>query len=496
VLALALVTALAALPGANAQSARGSTLAPGWDETAPTWSPGGGALLVQRDWESPKSGSFYELTVVDVDGERRRIGRPERRLIEEWDIQGEWSPDGSLVAFIRSVGLGDALYVYVSRADGTGQRRLSATTGSRDHSPTWAPDGQRLAFVRDDRIATIRVDGGDANVITSGDDHSPRWSPDGERIAFLRAGTRSGSEAVFVVRPDGSGLRRLAADGDYQLGGWSPDSSRLLAVTGPATGRDRVVVLRADRAGRLALGPGTAPDWSPSGDRVAFYRPDGLYVAPSSGGAARRVYRFSERRSVNDEDAVGPDWSRNGRRLAFAQRGGCIAWGVYLLDLASGRAERISNDCHIAGTPRRDVLRGTHERDVVRALGGDDVVDANPGDRRIEYYGRLDDDLIDGGPGADTIRGRRGHDVLRGGPGNDRLLGDRGSDRLAGGPGDDFLEGGRFYDRLDGGRGADIFVTRDGYRDRIRCGPGHDRVRADRVDTVASDCELVARAPA
>ena len=204
---------------------------------------------------------------------------------------------------------------------------------------------------------------------------------------------------------------------------------------GASNGRHRVVVLRVDAGGRQELGSGTAPDWSPKGDRIAFHRSDGLYVIPSRGGTARRVHRFGERAGVNDETAIAPDWSPDGRRLAFANRGRCLGWGAYVLDLASGRAERISNDCNIVGTRRRDVLRGTHERDLVRALGGNDVVEGNPRDRMNEYKGRRDDDVLDGGPGADTIRGRRDHDVLRGGPGNDRLFAGDGKDVLYGGAG-------------------------------------------------------------
>lgn len=40
----------------------------------------------------------------------------------------------------------------------------------------------------------------------------PAWSRDGRWIAFTR------SEAVYIIRPDGSGLRRLARGRD--VGGW------------------------------------------------------------------------------------------------------------------------------------------------------------------------------------------------------------------------------------------------------------------------------------
>jgi hypothetical protein len=45
-----------------------------------------------------------------------------------------------------------------------------------------------------------------------------------------------------------------------------------------------------------------------------------------------------------------------------------------------------------------------------------------------------------------------------------------------------------------GGAGADVVRARDAGRDVIACGPGRDRVVADRADRVDRSCERVARA--
>jgi hypothetical protein len=59
--------------------------------------------------------------------------------------------------------------------------------------------------------------------------------------------------------------------------------------------------------------------------------------------------------------------------------------------------------------------------------------------------------------------------------------------------GRDILSGTRGRDVLCGLGGADLFRTRDGNADSIRCGPGKDAVVADRRDRVAADCERVSR---
>ena len=162
----------------------------------------------------------------------------------------------------------------------------------------------------------------------------------------------------------------------------------------------------------------------------------------------------------------------------------------------------------VDGTERSDDLDGTSQGDAIRALGGDDEVHAGAGG-----------DCVFGGPGDDVLFGEAGDDNLRGGPGRDRLVAGEGEHDLAGGAGDDVLiggetgidylfgddgddvlRGGPFETVMNGGQGADEIsagggpdrlTANDGEVDRIGCGPGRDRVVADRNDRLTS-CESVA----
>lgn len=116
--------------------------------------------------------------------------------------------------------------------------------------------------------------------------------------------------------------------------------------------------------------------------------------------------------------------------------------------------------------------------------------------------GKLPDRVL-GGQGRDTIFGLQGRDTLLGGIGRDRLFGGAGADRLYGGKGDDLMYGGPGSDLLVGGPGRDALVSGpgadtldavDGEEDSVRCGPGRDRVTADRIDRVDIQCESVVRA--
>jgi hypothetical protein len=139
---------------------------------------------------------------------------------------------------------------------------------------------------------------------------------------------------------------------------------------------------------------------------------------------------------------------------------------------------------------------------VAEGAGGDDTIAPVPGrpgaavpDGAFSEGGPGDDLLISpritggilgGGKGHDRLIGGLGFDLLNGGPGRDRITGARGSDGISGGPG---------RDRLSGGRGRDSIESRDSAGDRVGCGQGRDRVRADRRDSVRG-CERTRRSRA
>lgn len=145
----------------------------------------------------------------------------------------------------------------------------------------------------------------------------------------------------------------------------------------------------------------------------------------------------------------------------------------------------------IGGTAEPDTLTGTSPGDAISGRAGADKLAGGDGD-----------DCLDGGSGSDALRGDGGNDalvggfgndVLNGGAGNDDLSGDPGRDRLSGAAGNDRLDGGLGNDVLSGGDGDDLLSSRGAGRDRVICGPGLDRVIADRRDRVSRDCERVSR---
>jgi dipeptidyl aminopeptidase/acylaminoacyl peptidase len=122
---------------------------------------------------------------------------------------------------------------------------LTAKVGA-SWSPSLSPDGRRIAFVSDlngvPQVWTIAAEGGFPNLVTALDDpiSSVVWSPDGEWLAFSLAPGGGLNQQVYLVHPDGTGLRRLTDGGkdNNWLGEFTHDGKHLFLASNrrdPAT---------------------------------------------------------------------------------------------------------------------------------------------------------------------------------------------------------------------------------------------------------------------
>jgi dipeptidyl aminopeptidase/acylaminoacyl peptidase len=131
------------------------------------------------------------------------------------------------------------LSLLIAAAAGADDVETTAATLAKIGSasqPVFSPDGKRIAFIStisgSPQVWMVATAGGWPDQITALDDPVTAidWSPNGEWIALQSAPGGGLNEQVYVMRPDGSGMRRITEGGktNNRLGWWTPDSKALL----------------------------------------------------------------------------------------------------------------------------------------------------------------------------------------------------------------------------------------------------------------------------
>lgn len=256
-------------------------------------------------------------------------------LSESWNnYNAALSHDGKWVTFTSErEGSAD---IYRMRIDGS-ERRLLVGGPSFDDQAAPSPDGRQLAFVSDrggqPDIWVMNLKTRALTNVTrhAGGDFRPSWSPDGQWLAFSSdrdsADPRLSfsilhSTAIYVVRPDGSGLRRIGKTGEFEGSpSWSRDGKTVVFyacdianvnnIVHPKRlrGITQLISIHIASGARTVLteGPGekTSPHWLED-KKLAFI----------SGGPEGGLSLMTGETVLRGE-VSSPSWSADGRRMVF-----------------------------------------------------------------------------------------------------------------------------------------------------------------------------------
>jgi len=332
------------------------------------------------------SGAAAQEKSADVPEPRAKDGKKLLTALDVLKIRAvgspRLSPDGARVAYTVGETRMDkdkewksVTHVWVVPTGGGNARQF--TRGEKSATaPEWSPDGSLVAFLSDRekdgerQVWMMNADGGEAWSVTShkGGVTGFHFSPDGKRLVLTAVDQPNKDEEdrrkvkddtmvidhdikmthLWVFDLDKKQEKRLT-EGEFTVSDpqWSPDSARLTYTTRPTPRADDgalsdvwVMTVASGAKQKLAGEPGAADNarWSPDGKWIAFTftsdRDPGpstayLYLISADGGAPRQV-------DPKFDLSVGtPVWNPDGRAIYFSTNV-LEAIEVYRVEVANG----------------------------------------------------------------------------------------------------------------------------------------------------------------
>lgn len=251
----------------------------------PAISPDGQLIAYFLDDGTTMSLSIMNVdgtVITDVDGTVPRV-----MVTGGYPVLPEWSPDGSMIAFVSESDDPASWGIYVVSINWTVSSRLwpitRLTSDAGDWAPSWSPDGGRIVFGSNRNgnsdLFLMNSDGSNVTQLTNNaaNDSYPGWSPDGTKIVFSSDRYRPSSNStgdIFVMDADGSNVIRLTTQpGDHFTAAWSPSGTHVVfgsrSEIGSGLGPSAIWVMNADGSGKFQLTSPAAwqgdfvPGWGP-----------------------------------------------------------------------------------------------------------------------------------------------------------------------------------------------------------------------------------------
>jgi serine/threonine protein kinase/Tol biopolymer transport system component len=307
------------------------------------------------------------------------------------DIQlADISPNGSELL----IGQFDTSPIYILPLPAGLPRRVGDILAD---DASWSPNGEQIVYTRGNELFLAKRDGSDSHRVATltGPPSWPRWSPEGKVLRFTIDDSKTGSQSLWEVASDGTGLRPLlpgwSNPPSESCGNWTPDGSYFVfqsphgastnslwairekrgllrgynpkpiqLTTGPnnmfspVPSRDgkKLFAIKGDPLGQLVRYDGKSQQFLPylsgiSAIQLGFSK-DGQWVAYTSypdGMLWRSRIDGTQRLQLTSSPLTGlqPQWSPDGKQIAFAANLPNKPWHVYIVSADGGALKEVSH---------------------------------------------------------------------------------------------------------------------------------------------------------
>lgn len=324
-------------------------------DVSPEWSPDGNSIAFLRDVRSKIT---FDIMLMSVQGgSERRLGQVAWARNSAPGQTLSWSPDGKwLASYDRPQGEAGGLWLISVE---TGERRRLTTmpdTAVADDGPAFSPDGSLLAFIR--RVGNNESD---LYLLPLGKDLKPHagprrltqqnsgnvrpaWTPDGRELIY-GSGPGGQDELWRVSIADGAHPRRLTTQNEVMAVAVSRRSNRLIY----AQSRREMDIYRVELGAKGGEAHGAEPLIASSRhERYPRYSPDGkkisfislrsgnwqLWTCDSDGGNLAQLTSFDR------GEISRPEWTADGREIEFKSNAEGTS-SYYAINAAGGKPRKL-----------------------------------------------------------------------------------------------------------------------------------------------------------
>lgn len=168
----------------------------------------------------------------------------------------DWSPDSQGYIFMDASGETYDLFISPHGEEGN-TYKLSLDTSKANITPHWSPDSKRIVYIHGNELRILYYDDGfktkkdsfQETVLPMGTIENvlfPAWSPDSKQISF--SGLSNGVYSIYIYDVNTRYLQTIDATGQAYASQWSPDGQKLAFYTNIKGKREQFDITIVERS--------------------------------------------------------------------------------------------------------------------------------------------------------------------------------------------------------------------------------------------------------